>query len=124
MLNLLNFRLDVSRASKVTFSSLQGGQAQTMSSTNYFNFKVFDEEGNMEQMVTDDDMDLTREGSDSRKTRRIEFGGEAEEADSALRNENFGKDSSAKTLKRPMLVWTPQLHKRFMESGRGWTSGY
>ncbi|XP_072975027.1 transcription factor PCL1-like [Typha angustifolia] len=26
-----------------------------------------------------------------------------------------GEDSSAKTLKRPRLVWTPQLHKRFVE---------
>nr|GMC92165.1 transcription factor PCL1-like [Ipomoea batatas] len=115
MLNLLNFRLDVSRVSKVTFSSLQGGQPQTMSSTNYFNFKAFDEEGNMEQMVTDDDTVLTREGSDSRKTRRIESGGEAKEADSTLRNENFGEDSSSKTLKRPRLVWTLQLHKRFLD---------
>ncbi|XP_019159788.1 PREDICTED: transcription factor PCL1-like isoform X1 [Ipomoea nil] len=107
--------VDVSRASKVTFSSLQGGQPQTMMSTNDFNFKAFDEEGNREQMVTDDDTDLTREGSDSRKTRRIESGGGAEEADSALRNENFGEDSSAKTLKRARLVWTPQLHKRFLD---------
>nr|GMC53121.1 transcription factor PCL1-like [Ipomoea batatas] len=101
--------------SKVTFSSLQGGQPQTMSSTNYFNFKAFDKEGNREQMVTDDDTVLTREGSDSRKTRRIESGGEAKEADSTLWNENFGEDSSAKTLKRPRLVWTVQLHKRFLD---------
>ncbi|XP_016648658.1 PREDICTED: transcription factor LUX [Prunus mume] len=52
-------------------------------------------------------------GSDSRKSRKIDC---TEEADSALRTENFSADdTSARTLKRPRLVWTPQLHKRFVD---------
>ncbi|KAA8543842.1 hypothetical protein F0562_021981 [Nyssa sinensis] len=60
-----------------------------------------------------DETDLTREGSDSRKLRRIDSG--AEEAHSALRTEICNDDPSARTLKRPRLVWTPQLHKRFVD---------
>lgn len=39
----------------------------------------------------------------------------AEEADSAMRTDNSVEDPSAKAMKRPRLVWTPQLHKRFVE---------
>ncbi|CAN6471718.1 unnamed protein product [Victoria cruziana] len=37
------------------------------------------------------------------------------EADMAFRAENSNDDQSARTLKRPRLVWTPQLHKRFVD---------
>ena len=51
-------------------------------------------------------------GSETRKSRRID----AEEvADSALPAETSGDDAAARTLKRPRLVWTPQLHKRFVD---------
>lgn len=50
-------------------------------------------------------MDLIPEGSDSRKVRRVDV----EEADS---NCNVG---GAAAMKRPRLVWTPQLHKRFVD---------
>uniref|UniRef100_A0A5B6ZPD2 Putative transcription factor PCL1 n=1 Tax=Davidia involucrata TaxID=16924 RepID=A0A5B6ZPD2_DAVIN len=105
--------VDVNRASQNTLSSLLG-QSQALSSSNNYNFKSFNEERTRDPMVVEgDDTDLTREGSDSRKLRRIDSG--AEEADSALRTENCNDDPSARTLKRPRLVWTPQLHKRFVD---------
>ncbi|XP_055832478.1 transcription factor PCL1-like [Solanum dulcamara] len=106
---------DVNRASQNTFSSLQRWHSQDMDSMNNSNFKPFSYERTREDTVTErDETDLTREGSDPRKLRRVESGG-TEEADSSQCNENLGDDSSAKTLKRPRLVWTPQLHKRFIE---------
>lgn len=103
---------DVNRASQNTFSSIQRWHSQDMASMNNSNFKPFSYERTTEETVNE--TDLTREGSDPRKLRRVESGG-TEEADSSMCNENLMDDSSAKTLKRPRLVWTPQLHKRFIE---------
>ncbi|KAL7607549.1 hypothetical protein Lser_V15G15144 [Lactuca serriola] len=62
-----------------------------------------------------DTVDLTQDNSDSRRLQRVDSGGAsggaAGEADSALRAD----DSSITLLKRIRLVWTPQLHKRFVE---------
>nr|WAU48797.1 MYB transcription factor 6 [Litchi chinensis] len=41
-----------------------------------------------------------------------EFGGE----NSAELGSGAGSDEPARTLKRPRLVWTPQLHKRFVDA--------
>ncbi|KAK3405359.1 hypothetical protein EUGRSUZ_K01670 [Eucalyptus grandis] len=40
----------------------------------------------------------------------------AEFADSSELGPNSGGDEPARTLKRPRLVWTPQLHKRFVDA--------
>ncbi|KAJ7976561.1 Transcription factor like [Quillaja saponaria] len=40
----------------------------------------------------------------------------AEFADSAELGSGNGGDEPARTLKRPRLVWTPQLHKRFVDA--------
>ncbi|PHT80224.1 Transcription factor LUX [Capsicum annuum] len=91
---------DVNRASQNTFASLQRWHSQDMASMN------------REETVTErDETDLVRQGSDPKKLRRVESGGtdEAADADSALCSEKF------ETVKRPRLVWTPQLHKRFIE---------
>lgn len=114
--------VEVNRASRDTLSSLRGGtttqQSQAFSSNN---FKSFGEspdsmvvENENENENEDDDLDHDRDGSgsDSRKSRKIEC---AEEADSALPPEISTDDPSARTLKRPRLVWTPQLHKRFVD---------
>jgi hypothetical protein len=72
-----------------------------------------EEEEEEEEDVTEA-MDRDGSGSEARKLRRID----SEEADSALRTENWVDDPSsaaARTLKRPRLVWTPQLHKRFVD---------
>ncbi|XP_009774339.1 transcription factor PCL1-like [Nicotiana tabacum] len=95
---------DVNRASENTFSSLRGS-------------------GPLQQLhiLSSPETDPTENGSDPRKTRRIDP--EMLDADSALlRNENCGggddsnNNSASKPLnKRPRLVWTPQLHKRFVD---------
>uniref|UniRef100_A0A7N0UN09 HTH myb-type domain-containing protein n=1 Tax=Kalanchoe fedtschenkoi TaxID=63787 RepID=A0A7N0UN09_KALFE len=60
-------------------------------------------------MLIDDDA-----VADARKSRRLDS--VTEEADSALRADDSAEDqSSARALKRPRLVWTPQLHMRFVE---------
>lgn len=122
--------IDVNRASQSTFSTLRGGgggggcggEVLALSSNN---FKSFNED----RTTTTDPMvveaveeeniwavgpDRDGLGSESRKLRKIM---KSEEADSALRTENSPEDpsSAARTLKRPRLVWTPQLHKRFVD---------
>ncbi|KAK9279412.1 hypothetical protein L1049_013091 [Liquidambar formosana] len=101
--------LDVNRASQNTFSSLRG-QPNSFSSNN---FKSFNEERTRDPLVVEEEEETDRDGADARKVRRITDG--SEEADSALRTENSTDDPSARTLKRPRLVWTPQLHKRFVD---------
>ncbi|KAI4334552.1 hypothetical protein L6164_019231 [Bauhinia variegata] len=104
-------QLDVNRASQNTLSSLRGGTPQAFSSNN---FNSFNHDRSRDPMVVEGDEETDRDGSgpDSRKLRKIDC---AEEADSALRTDNSTDDPSARTLKRPRLVWTPQLHKRFVD---------
>ncbi|XP_022853224.1 transcription factor PCL1-like [Olea europaea var. sylvestris] len=113
--------LDVNRASKNTMSSLCGGVSQPSST-----FKPFLNNHNhqnassvpdhvMEEPEVEDAYP-TQEGSDPKKFRRME----PEEVDSVTQTaatDNCTDDQSAaaKTLKRPRLVWTPQLHKRFVD---------
>ncbi|KAK4792399.1 hypothetical protein SAY86_022834 [Trapa natans] len=98
--------LDVDRASQSTLASLCGNSAQSQGfSTN--KFKSFSE--NRDTMAVDQE-DTDR--SEMRKSRRDES---HEEADSALRVDSPTDDPSARTPKRPRLVWTPQLHKRFVD---------
>eukprot|EP00250_Pteridium_aquilinum_P033526 c5794_g1_i1 orf=499-1623(-) len=55
------------------------------------------------------------EGGSSMKLRKrldVDF----EDVDSNVGLENSNEDSAARTLKRPRLVWTPPLHKRFVEA--------
>ncbi|GAB2274401.1 PHO85 cyclin-1 [Dionaea muscipula] len=112
--------LDVNRASESTLLSLRG-QTPVFS---WNNFKPFAENnGTMDLMDDDDDEEEEEEEeeeyrekrSQSKKVRRIDL---TEEADSELRsveNANSVDDQSAKTLKRARVVWTPQLHKRFVD---------
>eukprot|EP00249_Psilotum_nudum_P011176 c23011_g1_i2 orf=420-1655(+) len=60
--------------------------------------------------VRTDDSDGT-----GRKSRKVDEA-EVEEADSGAMPENSSEDQAARTLKRPRLVWTPQLHKRFVDA--------
>lgn len=90
--------LDVNRASRNTLSILRGG-GQAFSSSNNNHPDGGDEE--------EEDADRVGSGSDSRKQRKI---GCAEEADSSA-----VRTTTETTLKRPRLVWTPQLHKRFVD---------
>ncbi|KAF5804559.1 putative transcription factor MYB-related family [Helianthus annuus] len=108
---------DVTRASHKTLSTLikHPKQHHMLEKLNDF-ISSSDERG--EEMVvegdhTDETVDLILESSDSRKLRRVcsGGGGGGEEADSGLR----GEQSSDRGSKRIRLVWTPQLHKRFVE---------
>lgn len=106
--------VDVNRASQKTVSTLRGPHSQGYSS----NYKSF--EGGDEPMVAevDEAEPYGGAGSDSRKSRKVDS---PEEANSALRIENSGgggggdDPSSRAAVKRPRLVWTPQLHKRFVD---------
>ncbi|CAK7331468.1 unnamed protein product [Dovyalis caffra] len=112
--------LDVNRASQTTLSNLRG-QLNALSSNNFksFNETTGQTHDPMVVELDEDDnktgaVDRDGSGSEARKLRRID----SEEADSALRTENSLDDPSsaaARTLKRPRLVWTPQLHKRFVD---------
>ncbi|PON68819.1 Octamer-binding transcription factor [Trema orientale] len=111
--------IDVNRASRDTLSSLRGNQSQAFSSSNFKSFGDGGGGGSGDSMVVERDEnenenenDRDGTGSDSRKSRKIDC---VEEADSALPLENSTDDPSARTLKRPRLVWTPQLHKRFVD---------
>lgn len=68
----------------------------------------------------DDEVDALAPGSDSSEgpTRHdVDVDVEPEEVESAPAGlENSTDDPSARTLKRPRLVWTPELHKRFIEA--------
>ncbi|KAJ0780412.1 putative transcription factor MYB-HB-like family [Helianthus annuus] len=100
--------IDVDRASRDTLSSLRGqSESHLMNKMNDFRSVSDDRE---DEMVVEGEeiVDLVRDGGDSpsRKFRRVDGGcggGGGEEAESARAN------------KRNRLVWTPQLHKRFVE---------
>lgn len=103
--------LDVNRASQETLSALR---PQAPSTSNNFDLMPFDEgTARNSVVVEEDEADLACDGSESRKMRRIDSG--VEEADSSLPVDNGGDDPCGKALKRPRLVWTPQLHKRFVD---------
>lgn len=51
-------------------------------------------------------------GKKLRKRLELEF----EDADSSACLETSSEEPAARTLKRPRLVWTPQLHKRFVDA--------
>ncbi|KAJ0799332.1 putative transcription factor MYB-HB-like family [Helianthus annuus] len=100
--------IDVDRASRDTLSSLRGqSESHLMNKMN--DFRSVSDEREDEMVVEGEEIvDLVRDGGDSpsRKFRRVDGGGGGggeEEAESARAN------------KRIRLVWTPQLHKRFVE---------
>ncbi|KAF5208303.1 Two-component response regulator orr22 [Thalictrum thalictroides] len=111
--------LDVNRASQNTLSNLRKHNSG-FSSNNFKSLSSFMEDrcSDPEPIVVDveedddDDEDEDVDLGDKRKIQNVES---IEEADSALRMDNLNDDCSARALKRPRLVWTPQLHKRFVE---------
>ncbi|XP_057748823.1 transcription factor LUX-like [Arachis stenosperma] len=94
--------VDVNRASKNTLSTLRTGVNAFSSS----NLNPFQDEGNNPAGDDEEEIDPDGSGSNSRKLRKVDC---AEEADSVPRTD------SAAAVKRPRLVWTPQLHKRFVD---------
>ncbi|KAI3772299.1 hypothetical protein L6452_03481 [Arctium lappa] len=98
---------DVDRASRDTISSLRGQSQHLLNKINDLD-SFSDDRGEEIVVEGEETLDLTREGSDSRKLRRVDSGGAGGGAGEA-------DDSSTKSSKRSRLVWTPQLHKRFVE---------
>lgn len=94
---------DVNRASRNTLSLLRSNSGTI---TNQINQTMSCE---IEDIEEDEEPDRDGSGSDSRKHRKIDSVIEEveAEADSAVR--------TTETIKRPRLVWTPQLHKRFVD---------
>ncbi|KAK2993167.1 hypothetical protein RJ640_015354 [Escallonia rubra] len=103
--------LEVNRASQNTLSGLRGGQLQTPSFNNHI--KSFaegrDDDNNNNNLSVE--IDEEPDPSDSRKIRRTDD-------DLNSQADNCYDESSARSaaaVKRPRLVWTPQLHKRFVD---------
>ena len=96
---------DVNRASETTFSSLRGGSSgpNTSSSTN---LGVAAEE--------EDRVGSSSPGSDSKK-QKISEDSAGVDISTAEEGDSGTEDLNGKTLKRARLVWTPQLHKRFVD---------
>ncbi|XVE79546.1 hypothetical protein DITRI_Ditri14bG0067400 [Diplodiscus trichospermus] len=100
--------IDVNRASQSTLSSIRSNGTPS-STANNSNFRSFNDPIVVEP---EGEGSGSGSGSDPKKMRKMDI---AEEADSALRATENSDDPSARTLKRPRLVWTPQLHKRFVD---------
>ncbi|KAH7678132.1 Myb domain plants domain-containing protein [Dioscorea alata] len=111
--------LDVIRASQGTMSSLRRNSASSSSSTSVLkSFAPFPSSDAHDQMVLDGDDPVNSkdgEAEPSQKARRMDSTVMEDGDSSALRQENSIDEHSARTLKRPRLVWTPQLHKRFVD---------
>nr|QEX51353.1 transcription factor PCL1-like isoform X3 [Cymbidium ensifolium] len=107
--------LDVHRASQQTIYSLTAHHKPTASSQVNGSLKPFASSAAEKENCL---MDLEAEDPDesplSEASGRLpEFGAEEAVDSSALHGENSVDDQRA--LKRPRLVWTPQLHKRFVD---------
>lgn len=102
---------DVKSASKRTILNICDGQSE-----GYRGFELnYDQtRGEDAAMIESDEViNVDELGSDSRKLRRIDC---FKEANSAPRGESLVEDAAlARTLKRPRVAWTPQLHKRFVD---------
>ncbi|KAI9194883.1 hypothetical protein LWI28_009885 [Acer negundo] len=118
--------VDVNRASQTTLSSIRGSQTHALLSTNNSNgnggnnngIKSFAEVRGDPMAVETEDGDENGSGSETRRTRKQPECTEEEDSAAIMMRttENSNEDpSSARTLKRPRLVWTPQLHKRFVD---------
>ena len=107
--------VEVNHASRSTLSTLRGGANAFSSSANNNNnnkLNPFHDDEENDPGEDDEETDPNGSGSDSRKLRKIDC---AEEADSAPRNDAAAAGGGGGTLRRPRLVWTPQLHKRFVD---------
>ncbi|CAL9057471.1 unnamed protein product [Musa banksii] len=114
--------LDVHRASQHTVSNLRRAAPSPAAAAALRYFHPFPSPAADDDDDDDDDDEdhpVAVEGDEhSRKAPRMDSASPspAEEAESfAPPLENSNDDQSVRTLKRPRLVWTPQLHKRFVD---------
>ncbi|XP_076943265.1 transcription factor BOA-like [Bidens hawaiensis] len=113
--------IDVNRASRNTISSLRGESEQpALTGVNGLKSFIYNKRDAMDA-DGDGAADLASGGSDCRKLQRIGSSGDGavEETETEIETETEhdlqGGDASARVSKRQRLVWTPQLHKRFIE---------
>lgn len=85
--------MDLTRASNNTFSSLRRNSLP-ISNSNFNPFSPFNPSGHVPNHTASAMVD---------------------DADSTGGADDLDQDQSARTVKRPRLVWTPQLHKRFVD---------
>ena len=115
--------VEVNRASQTTFSTLRGVNHSSAKGSLFETTDPVSDPDQDPMVVEADENEITDRdgsGSDPKRSRKDDEGSveiEVEEADSALRNNENDESSAAaaRTVKRPRLVWTPQLHKRFVE---------
>lgn len=103
--------IDVNSASKMTIMNIRDEQSE-----GYRSFEFTYDQTRREDVVmveSDEAINPDELGSDSRKLRRVDS---VEDTNLAPRAESLIEDAAlARTLKRPRLAWTPQLHKRFVD---------
>ncbi|KAE8705658.1 Transcription factor PCL1 [Hibiscus syriacus] len=108
--------LDVNRASYDTLSSIRSSGAHFSTYNDNKNNNNNDICSFDDPMVVEPEGGGSGSGSGSEPKKLRKTGVDiAEEADSAVRTTENSEDPSAMTLKRQRLVWTPQLHKRFVD---------
>ncbi|PIA60407.1 hypothetical protein AQUCO_00300124v1 [Aquilegia coerulea] len=127
--------IDVNRASQKTFSSLRKSN-QGFLSSNFKSLSSFGEDGSVggtgkdsvvvereenEIEIESDEHDNQykfqneqKDGSEKRKSVLMQH---QEGMENLIEEgvDNSNDDQTARALKRPRLVWTPQLHKRFVD---------
>ncbi|KAF8369902.1 hypothetical protein HHK36_032068 [Tetracentron sinense] len=103
--------VDVNRAAQDTLSSLRL-QTQVFSSNKSKSLPSFTDQRINDTLVVEGDEEDPGSSTKERKLRRLDS---IEEGNSDLGIENSNDENSARASKRPRLVWTPQLHKRFVE---------
>ncbi|XP_077232778.1 transcription factor PCL1-like [Tasmannia lanceolata] len=104
--------LEVNRASQNTLSTLRRQNLSNFVSGNLKSLPSFGEDCNQNEVLMEESDEVWTE---SRKGRKLDT---TEEVDSELHgtdNSNDDHDPSTRALKRSRLVWTSQLHKRFID---------
>ncbi|CAK9863216.1 unnamed protein product [Sphagnum jensenii] len=113
--------MDVQRGSRDTLHNLRNNKAPITSFDSFPCFKGHENRGgssyerrpeNSYGAIGDD----SNKGGGTSKNVHKRGDSESEDDDSAGGPENSGEEPNARTLKRPRLVWTPQLHKRFVDA--------
>lgn len=97
--------LDVNRASQHTLTNLRRQSSSGLGNFNVLSSFMEDRCSDPEPIVVDEEEDI-----DLGEKRKIQCIESVDDADS-----NLNDDGSTRALKRARLVWTPQLHKRFVE---------
>ncbi|KAL0918065.1 hypothetical protein M5K25_010053 [Dendrobium thyrsiflorum] len=108
----LKTMLDIHRAAQHTTSNLRRQQNPSKSSPAAAPPKPFSAAHPKESSTSEKPSRCPDQGPGSSSMETI---AEIEGDSSSLPTENLAEDNSSRMPKRPRLVWTPQLHKRFVD---------